>query len=164
MKKLNKGFTLIELIMSMGIMAILIGVMTGIFGSTIDASLDSQATSGVDQDGRFIVARLAYDMQRASQIVTPAVPGSTTNPSLTIKINSIDYTYSLSGSGNLQLTDNTGPNNLNSNTTQVSNLTFQRLGIGDTTDTVQVKFKLTSRIRETKGSETKDFQTTLGIQ
>ncbi len=160
----RRGFTLIELIMSMGIMALLIGVFTGIFGSIVDTSLDSNATSGVDQDGRFIIARLGYDMQRATQIVTPATPGSITSNTLTIKINSIDYTYSLDGSGNVQLTDNIGSNSLNSNTTQVSNLTFQRLGIGDTTDTVQVKFTLTSRIKESKGQETKSFQTTIGIQ
>ncbi|HSW87852.1 MAG TPA: hypothetical protein VLG12_01695, partial [Candidatus Saccharimonadales bacterium] len=64
----------------------------------------------------------------------------------------------------LILTDDTGPNNLNSNSTQVSNLTFQRLGIGNMTDTVQVKFKLSSKIKQTKGIETKNFQTTIGIQ
>lgn len=160
----SAGFTLIELTMSLGIMAILIGVLTGVFGSIIDTSLDSSATSGVDQDGRYIVARLAYDMQRATQIITPATPGSATSTTLTIKINSIDTTYSLSGSGDLLLTDNTGPNNLNSNTTQLSNLTFQRLGVGDTTDTIQVKFKLTSKIKQAKGTETKNFQTTIGIQ
>ncbi|HSW48291.1 MAG TPA: prepilin-type N-terminal cleavage/methylation domain-containing protein, partial [Candidatus Saccharimonadales bacterium] len=139
----NRGFTLVELLMSIGIMLVLMSVMTGVFGSTIDTTLDSSATSGVDQDGKFIIARLAYDMQRASQIVTPAAPGSTTSPTLTIAINSVNYTYSLSGS-DLILTDDTGPNNLNSNSTQVSNLTFQRLGIGNMTDTVQVKFKLSS--------------------
>ncbi len=159
-----KGFTLVELTMSIGIMLLLMSVMTGIFGSIVDTSLDSNATSGVDQDGRYITARLAYDMQRATQIVTPAVPGSTTSTTLTVKINSIDYIYSLNANGDLQLTDNLGANNLNSNTTQVSNLTFQRLGIGDTTDTVQVKFRLTSRIKENSGNETKLFQTTLGIQ
>ncbi len=163
MKKL-KGFTLVELIMSIGILSILIGVMTTLFGQIIDTSLDSRATSGIDQDGKFIIARLAYDMQRASDIITPPIPGSTTSNSLTIKVNSIDYTYDSDGGGNMRLTNNNGANILNSNTTQVSDLTFQRLGIGDTTDTVQVKFRLTSRIKETSGTETKSFQTTLGIQ
>lgn len=158
----RKGFTLVELIMSMGIMTILMAVFTGIFSSIIDTTLDSTATSGVDQDGKFIIARLAYDMQRSSEIVTPAAPGSVTNPTLTVKINSIDYTYSMDASGNLLLTDNSGSNNLNGHTTQVSDLTFQRLGIGDTTDTVQVKFRLTSKIKEPSGTETKAFQTTIG--
>ncbi|HUQ84939.1 MAG TPA: prepilin-type N-terminal cleavage/methylation domain-containing protein [Candidatus Limnocylindrales bacterium] len=163
MKKF-KGFTLIELVMSMGILSILIGVMTTLFGQIIDTSLDSQSTSGIDQDGKFVIARLAYDMQRASEIVIPATPSATTSASLTIKINPIDYTYALDGSGNLQLTNDLGVNSLNSNATQVSDLSFQRLGVGNRTDTVQVKFRLTSKIKQTKGIETKSFQTTLGLQ
>ncbi len=160
----NQGFTLIELIMSTGILLVLIGMMTGIFGSVIDASLDSQSTSGIDQDSRYIIARLVYDMQRSSQIVAPTTPGSGTNPSLTLKINSIDYTYSLNAGGNLQISDGTETNVLNGNTTRVDSVTFQRLGIGDSTDTIQVKFNLTSRIQESSGVETKSYQTTIGMQ
>lgn len=160
----RKGFTLLEMIMVMGLLSILTGVMTGIFGSVIDASLDSNATAGVDQDGRFIVARLVYDMQRASQIVAPAAPSSTVSQTLTIRIDSVDYTYSLDGAGNLQLTDNLSSNTLNSVNTRVNNLTFQRIGIGNTTDTVQVKFDIVSRIQERTGPETRNFQTTIGLQ
>lgn len=159
-----KGFTLIELLMATGILTVLIGIMTGIFGSIIDAQLDSVATSGVDQDGRFIVARMIYDMQQASVIVAPVVPGSGTSMALTIKINSVDYTYSIDGNENLQIVSAADVNSLNSNTTRVHDLTFQRIGIGNGTDTIQVKFNLTSRIQEAAGSETKSFQTTLGLQ
>lgn len=150
--------------MSIGILSILIGVLTTLFGQIIDTSLDSRATSGVDQDGKYIIARLAYDLQRSSSIVDPAVPSSSTSATLTIDVNSINYTYDLDGSGNLRLTNNFGPNNLNSNTIQVTDLSFQRLGIGDASDTVQVKFRLTSLIKQSKGNETKSFQTTLGLQ
>lgn len=159
-----KGFTLIELLMATGILTVLIGIMTGIFGSIIVAQLDSVATSGVDQDGRFIVARMIYDMQQASEIVMPATPGSATSQTMTIKINSVDYTYSLDANENLQIVSGSDSNNLNSNTSRVHDLTFQRIGIGNETDTIQVKFTLTSRIQETSGSETKSFQTTLGLQ
>lgn len=164
-KLLNtKGFTLIELLMASGILIVLMGMFTGIFNSVLDAGLDSNATASVDQDGRYIIARLIYDAQRASQIVTPVSPGSTTYPSLTLKINSVDHTYSLDGFGNLQLNNDLGINKLNSYSIRIHDLTFQRIGIGDATDTVQVKFNITSKIQEASGSETRALQTTLGLQ
>jgi prepilin-type N-terminal cleavage/methylation domain-containing protein len=158
------GFTLVELLMSMGLMTVILGVLTGIFGSIIDVSLESRSASALDQDGRYITARLSYDMQRSSGIVTPSAPSAVTGPTLTITIDSVDYTYGLDGSGNFTLTNDFGTNNLNSSTVEVSNLTFQRIGIGDATDTVQIKFDLTSRIRRASGFETKSIQTTLGNQ
>lgn len=160
----KKGFTLIELLMASGILMILMGVLTSVFGSIIDAQNDSQATSGVDQDGRYVVARLVYDMQRASEIVSPATPSTTTQSTLTLKINTVDNIYSLDGSGNLQVNNDLGVNLLNSHTTKIENLTFQRIGIGGNTDTVQVKFRVVSRIQEAAGNESRDFQTTLSIQ
>lgn len=164
MKSKFKGFTLVELIMSMGLLTILIGVMTALFGAIIDTSLDSTATSGVDQDGKYIIARLTYDLQRSSEIVAPAVPSATTAPALTIKVDSIDYTYSLDSNGNFQLSNDYGDNVLNGSTTVVSDLSFQRIGVGDATDTVQMKFRLTSKVKETSGVETKAFQTTIGLK
>jgi type II secretory pathway pseudopilin PulG len=159
-----RGFTLIELLMASGILMILIGVFTSILTSIIDAQLDSNATSGVDQDGRYVIARLIYDMQRASDIVSPAAPSASASSSLTIKIDAIDNVYSLNSNGNLELNNNLGINILNSYTTRIENLTFQRIGIGGLLDTIQVKFRIISRIAEPSGNETRDFQTTLGLQ
>jgi type II secretory pathway pseudopilin PulG len=162
-KKLN-GFTLIELLMASGILMVLIGVFTSILTSIIDVQLDSNATSGVDQDGRYIIARLIYDMQRASDIVSPSTPSASTSSTLTIKIDATDNVYTLSSNGNLELNNNLGMNLLNSYTTRIENLTFQRIGRGDLSDTIQVKFRIISRITESSGNESRDFQTTLGLQ
>jgi prepilin-type N-terminal cleavage/methylation domain-containing protein len=158
----QKGFTLVELLLSMGLLTIILGVLTTIFGSIIDVSLESRSASALDQDARFVMARLSYDMQRSDQIVSPSAPSTSTSPSLTMRIGTVDYTYDLDGSGNLRLTTDTGEDNLNSSTVEVSNLTFQRLGVGDATDTVQVKFDLTSRVQRRNGYETESFQTTIG--
>lgn len=157
----STGFSLIELVMSMGILAIIISVLMGVFGSIIDVSLESRSASGLDQDARFIVARLTYDMQRANRIITPINPSTIPENTLTIDIGSINYSYRLDGSGNLVLENNLGTNQLNSSTVEVSNLSFQRLGVGDETDTIQVKLNLTSKIKKQSGFESKSVQTTL---
>ena len=162
-KHIQRGQTLVELLLYMGLLTILLSVLSSIFGSTIDAQLESKSTSSVDQDGRYIIARLEHDFNSidatSTNISTPATPGSTTS-TLTITISSVNNTYSLSN-GNLQLTNSNGTDNLNSSDTKVSNLSFTRIGTGSSKDTVQASFTLTSTTQRTKGAETRNFQTTL---
>lgn len=165
MKLLSKGFTLIELVLYMGILSILVTAIAVIFSTVVDVQLESKATSSVDQNGRYLISKLLYDTRSASSIVTPANPGTQTN-TLQITRNSINYIYSLDANSNLLLTNqSTGESNvLNSYDTQVSGLQLLRIGSGGNSDTVQVNFTVTSRIVQAKGQESRSFQTTLGLQ
>lgn len=166
------GFTLVELLVYMGILTILVSILSSFFKSIVDVQLESKATSSVDQDGRFIIARLIHDFDSAQSLVTPSSAGSQTT-SLQIKVSSVNYTYSLvdpvnGGSCtincNLQISNNNGSDTLNSIDTTVSGLTFKRVGIGDNTDTVQVNFSLSSVTTRNSGAETRSYQTTLGFE
>lgn len=141
---------------------ILIGVLTTVFGQILDVQLESKATSSVDQNGRYLLARLTHDLQSASAIVTPATPGQQSD-TLQITVNSIDYIYSLDSSGNVLLTQNSISNQLNSQSVTISALSFTRIGNGDSNDTVRVGFTVTTKTRQAKGLEQKSFQTTLGL-
>lgn len=158
-----RGFTQVELLMSMGILMVLIAVLTSLFGQIVDVQLESKSLSSVDENGRYILARMIHDMQSASSIKLPATPGGQAN-TLQITVNAVDYTYALDANGNLLLTDNTGSNNLNSEAGAISNLNFKRIGSGDANDTVQVNFTVTSRTQRSAGTDAKNFQTTLGLQ
>lgn len=157
-----RGFTQIELLLSMGILTILIGILTTVFGQIIDVQLESKAVSSVDQNGRFILSRLLYDMRNATTIVTPATPGTTTN-TLTISVDSVDYTYSASSSGDFVLINNQGTNVLNNQAASISGVTFTRIGNGDNNDTIRVNFAVTTRVQQIGDEDQKTFQTTLGI-
>ena len=159
----KKGFTLVELLIYMGLLSIILVVLSQIFGSVLDAQLESQATSSVHRDGRFILSKLTYDVHRANSIVLPASLG-TSSTSLQLDISGIN-TYSLNN-GNLELTSGLETNNLNSGDTTVSNLTFTRIGnsVANAKNTVRITYTITSRIVRPKGLETKDFQTTIGIR
>lgn len=156
-----QGFTLVELLIYMGLLGIFLLVLTEMFVSILDVRVDSQATSAVEQDGRYLLARLAYDVNRASSISTPATAGNSGN-SLVLVIGGVNYSYSLN-SGNLQLTSNQGTNNLNSSETTISSSTFQRLGNGNK-DSIRLQITIDSRAQRKKGVETKIFQTTLGLR
>jgi len=159
----QKGFTLVELLIYMGMLSIILVVLSQIFGSILDAQLESQSTSAVHRDGRFILSKLTYDVHRASSIVLPASLGASST-SLQLDISGIN-TYSLNN-GNLELTDSLETNNLNSADTTVSNLTFTRIGntVANAKNTVRITYTITSKIVRPKGMETKDFQTTIGIR
>lgn len=161
----EKGLTLIEMLIYMGIFTILITVLANIFTALITTQINSQATSAADTNGRYILARLLYDIQRASAIITPATPG-TTSTGLQITINGINYLYSTDNSGDFQIkdiTDNLPADNLNGYDASISAVTFTRIGnIGE--DTIQIHFTVNSQTNETKGPETRTFQTTVELR
>ena len=136
--------------------------MVSIFASSLDVQLESQSTSAVAQDGRFLLLRFYYDIQNAGSISIPASPGVTSN-SLQINVGGINYTYS-TVFGNIQLTNNNGTDTLNSFDTTISNVSFQRLADATGKDNIKILFTVTSKSLRTGISEAKTFQTTVGLR
>lgn len=164
--KNEQGFTLIELLLYAGIFTILLTVLFGIFTSIIDVQLQSQATSSVSEDGSFLLARLAYDIQRSQTIVSPGALGSQTN-SLQLTADGTTYTYS-STSGTLTLTNGTTNTTdaVTSNDTTISNIMFTRLGnnVPGGKDTIQIVFTLVSKSTTRSVAQTQTFQTGVGLR
>lgn len=157
------GFSLVELIVYMGILSALLVVFTDIFTSILDNELSSQRTSSVAQDGRYIYSRLIYDINRAQGIVLPANLGDT-SVSLQAVIAGKLYTYALSN-GNLTITDDTGTSYmLNSYDTTISGLQFTRLGNATGKHTFRINFDVTGKILMHGTTEVKSFQTTAGLR
>jgi type II secretory pathway pseudopilin PulG len=161
-----KSFTLVELLVFMGIFLILLAVLTQIFVSTLNVQLESQATSSVQQDGRYIIARLSYDINRAEAITAPSTLGTDpTHPdTLQLTIGSETYTYTTT---NNQLTLQVAAGQaqpLTSFGTTISNLTFTRIGTLSNKDSIQIVFTLTSTSSSGKGPEIKSFQSSVGLR
>lgn len=163
----EKGFTLVELLLYMGIFSILLVVLLQIFTSILSVHAESQATSSVNQDGSYIMARLSSDIRRASAVVIPTL-GASSN-SLHITGNAIDETYALNG-GNLLLTDNSTSttDQLNSVDT-TANINFTTLGNGsivpNSKSTVRIVLTVTSKVvRVGSGLQTETFETTVGTR
>lgn len=160
--KPNSGFTLVELIIYMGLLTMLILIFTQIFTSILDNQLSSESNSQVAEDGRYIYSRFIYDVNRAQSIVTPANLGDSSN-TLSLIINNQAYNYA-SSSGNLLLTDPTGSYALNGFGTKISNLQFTKIGNVNGKPTVRINFTIVSNISLHGVSETKSFQTTAGLR
>jgi len=149
----------------MVILIVLLTTLSSIFAGILNVQKESQSTSTVDLDARFIIAKLIHDMQSmqtGDTITSPASPGQS-GSSLTFSVNSINQTYSLSN-GNLVLSNSSGTNNLNGVDTIISALQFMRIGEGTNSDTIRVSFTITSRVNKDNGPETRNYQTTISSQ
>ena len=62
------------------------------------------------------------------------------------------------------MTNNQGTFRLNSEGTTVSDLNFQRIGIGPGKDTIIVSYTVTSTQKRKKGPEVKNYQTTIKLR
>ena len=165
MLRINKqktGFTLVELIIYFGIFSFLLLILTSVFTSSLSSQLESESLSSVEQDGRFILLRLARDIQSASSITVPANPGSNSSD-LQLTIDGQNYIYSLSGD-NLILTNNNGVNNLNNFNTIVSDLAFSRIGNPNGKNTIKISFITTTKTNLNGVNEFKEFETTIGTR
>lgn len=161
--KISQGVTIVELLIYLGLMSIFLLTLTEIFLSVLETQTESQQTSSVEQDGRFILARLNYDISRADNIINPVTLGQATS-SATLVISGVSYTYDGSDDTNLFLTDDSGKERLNSYGTVVSNVAFRRLGNSGGKNSLQIVWRLTSVSKRTAGVEVKDFQTTIGTR
>lgn len=121
----KRGFTMMELLVVMGILAVLVVVMTEMLHSVLAMRLQSEAMSAVDADMRYTTSRLQYDLARASAINLPTVGAS--GSTLELTIDGITYVYTVEA-GKLYLTVGTGvPEVIHGSGSMVTQATFTRL-------------------------------------
>jgi len=170
MKFLNKdnfsqiGTTLVELLLYMGILSILLTTLTSIFVSALDVQSESNATSSVEQDGNYILARLNYDIHRAQSISIPPSNGATSS-GLQVLVDGDNFEYSINGNNDLILTNNLEVNSLNSFGTDISNFSVGRFGnTGGIENTLKINFTVTGREQRVSILETKNFETNISLR
>lgn len=162
-KQVEKGITLVEMLMYMAIFAILMTVLTQIFISSLDVQLESKSTSSVEQDGTYILSRMSYDIRQAQSVVIPATYGQPTG-TLELVINGINYTYSTDLNNNLTLTNNQGITFLNSAESTVTNVSFTRIGNVGGKSTIELSFQLNSTTQQNSGYQHMPFTTTVSLR
>ena len=146
--KSAKGFTLLEMIIYIGLFGILMGGAFISAYSVMEGNGRTQNKSIMQQEGDFLVAKINWAMSSAQYVNAPAVGAAGSTFSVTrwdtssgnpivISITGTDMTLSRSG-GPAQI--------LNTDDVQVSNLTFthEYLG-GSNPESVKASFTLSSK-------------------
>ncbi len=160
MKKFKKGVTVVELLIYMGIFSILIVVLMDLFVAMIQVKQRTAIQTGLDIDSRFIMNRMQYDINRASNVTDPNALGATSN-ALTLVIGGQNYTYGLN-SNNLELTNPDGTNPVNSSETEITSITFKKLGNNVTKSTIKVDLTLKSKTQKSSGFVSKTYSGVFG--
>lgn len=65
---MKRAFTIVELLLYMGIMAIFLVVLTDIWVSAMEALTRTENVAAITSDGRYILARLAYDVGQTGTV------------------------------------------------------------------------------------------------
>ncbi len=160
---LQKGETLIELLLYIGFLSMLLVVFLQVFTSVLDVQSESQSTSSVEQDGKYLIQRLTYDIQRSTSIQNPVSVGGSSS-TLQLNIGGNIFTYTLLNN-NLVLTNNLDTNaQLNSYDASVSALLFTRIGNPGGKNVIQVLFTLAGKTQRISSTEVRSFQTTIGTR
>lgn len=161
-KKNKNGFTLIELVLFMGLFSILLVILTTVFTALVQKQLEIQSISSVESDRDYILSRLKYDISRASAIQIPETPGETTQQ-LVLVIDGQTTIYELQNSA-LELTINNDTQRMNNVNTNISNLIFTRVGNASGTAQVKVTLTIESNILEAYGQRSASINTFLGLR
>jgi prepilin-type N-terminal cleavage/methylation domain-containing protein len=167
--KHENGFTLIELLVYIALTSILIAIMSQVFLATVAIRLESQNTTSVQQDARYMLSRISYDIRRATAINAPSLGQQASAASMLIHENGADmvYAYSLSGT-DLILTVGTQSAQLNSDGSQVTSLSISRMGnsatLPEAKDTLSIMLTLSDSGETQINSQTLQMRTTVGLR
>jgi prepilin-type N-terminal cleavage/methylation domain-containing protein len=153
----QRGVTLVELLVTMGLLSGFLVILLGIFTSSIDVMSSSQGYSATTGDSRLILTRLEYDIRRASATTDPAGLGDTAS-SLTLAIGGAAYKYSLNN-GRLLLSIDGDSNYLTGNEATISGLNFQKLGTSGK-ESIRYSFTVTATSQPTHEPETQTYAST----
>jgi hypothetical protein len=147
----------------MGLLASFMMVLGSLLFSILDVKLESVGSSDVDLDGQFLLARMSYDIRRASAVTVPASLGASAS-GLTLTISGVSYAYT-STSGNLNLTVSGDTQRLNSPGTSVSTFSVTRLGNPSGKASLEVTFSLTSNtVSLHQVAQTRTYQTAIDLR
>jgi len=162
MKKTQNGFTLVELLIFMGLFSVVLLVLTSLFSAIIQQQLETQGVSASEIDTTYLISRLAYDFKRADDVILPENNGDT-SVVLTLDIDGEDVTYTLSNS-TFQITTGAGTSALTGVGTQISDVIFTKIGNELGKPTVRAQLTVTSLAQNTTGQELSHIDTIFSIR
>jgi len=169
--KFSKGSSLLELLIYLAVLAIISGVVSGIFMSINKGKGASDSRTEVSSNLRFVFDKIAQDIRSATSSANIITPSDTAIPTgiLTLIVGGNTISYSTTSDNRLQRTAGSGPEIITSSLTEITGLMFKRL---ETTNTIlnqtytSVEIMATSSFRSLNPEQQyiESRKTTVGIR
>lgn len=138
----NHGFTFIEFIIYVAIVAAILVLITGFFWNITFGNIKETSYQEVQQNGRFVLTKITQEAKKATGITSPANSGET-SVSLSLSMADGSTTTFDVIDGKLRITQGTsGPYELTSDQVIVSNLQFTNLSYSDTPGTIRIEMAI----------------------
>lgn len=159
-QKQKSGFTLIEILMTLGIVSILLITLTQVFSGIINLRLKNDITTTLAQDSRYLFSILEYDLVSASNVTSPATSTSGSNLNLTSRGQNISYSYD-----GTTLSRSVGGDTVPVITeSELSSFTVSRgLDLGGK-PVITIQYTLTTPAVSDSPSQSRSFETTYGLR
>jgi type II secretory pathway pseudopilin PulG len=159
----KKGFTLIEMLIYMGLVAAFLVILSSLFTAILETQLDTQSRSALDQGGQYLLNRLSYDIRRADSVTVPASIGNT-GQQLTLMIDGVAYSYFLANQ-KVQLTVGSSTYTITPFDLLISGFTVVRRGNSSGKPVIDISLSLTSLTTSlSEQPQIKDLNTSFQIR
>jgi prepilin-type N-terminal cleavage/methylation domain-containing protein len=140
---MKKGFTLIEFLIYISILASILVLMVGFFWNIIFGNIKETSYQEVQQNGRFALTKMFQEIRKATKINAPS-PGSSANfLSLAMTDPDLNPTVFRLKDGKLTISQGGNPAiELTTDRVIVANLLFTNLSYEDTPGTIRIEIEI----------------------
>ncbi len=158
----DRGFTLVELMIYLGLSAIMLVILSQLFGTILEESVKVQNYSAVQTDGRYILGRLKTQLNNADSVSVPAGLGDSAGELIMI-VGGTSYHYYVSN-GHLYLNDSTGDYLISDLSTRVTDVVFTRTGNTGGKPVILIQFTSSTGVEGTPQYESQTFKGAGGLR
>jgi len=161
----QKGTSLIELLLYFALLSIVLALAADLMIRSGEFSLESAAKNDLQEEARFAMNRIAYDVHRADSVIFPAAPGQLAT-SLWLDINGVVKVYYVLDS-KIQLYSNdtgTWTQVTSDSVTTPTSFTFDNFSNAGGKPTIKITFTLKSTTSQKGGSRSKTFESVVGLR
>ena len=158
----NKGVTLVELLIYLGLSMMMLLVLSELFVSILDESVETQNYSIVQTDGRYIMTRLRYQINNADSVLLPANLGDSSDE-LRLSVGGVEQRY-YTVDDQLFLNDGSGEYLMSHPDSKVTDIVFVRHGNIGGKAIIDISFKVSTGVAGTAQYETQIFKGTGGLR